>query len=241
MGRSLIARALLRACGLPSLEPVRLGPADEARVAAAANALLERAELPADIPLVTLLRWLAQERGLLFHGSSRDDLTTIEPIRLTRDSTPFGNQQAVFAASDPVWAIYFATVQRGTGFRSTRNGSLGLDGALYPRWYFFSHNEEADGEGRFGDGWLYVLPRESFHAQPAMFGIDSGQWASPTSVTPIVRLPVRATDFPFTDHVFPHRIEEPIRTTFLHATRFGRRYRTSRKADTSRSRSPSSL
>ena len=140
-----------------------------------------------------------------------------------------------------MWAIYFATLQRGAGFRSTRNGSIGLEGALYPRWYFFSHNQEAEREGRFGDGWLYVLPRESFDAQPATFGIDSGQWASPTSVTPIVRLPVRATDFPFADDVFPHRIEEPIRTTFLHATRFGRRYRTSRKADTSRSTSPSSL
>jgi hypothetical protein len=240
--KTQLTRAFLRASGLPSLDPVVLDPADDVRFAAAADDLLERAERPPpDIPLVRLLRWLAQERGVLFHGSLRDNLTILEPIRHTRDSAPFGDQKAVFAASDPVWAIYFATLRRGDGFRSTRNGSFGLPGVLYPRWYFFSHNEEAERDRRFGDGWLYVLPRESFEPEPPTFGIDPGQWASLASVTPLVRLPVTAADFPFADRVFSHRIGEPMWRTYLRATRFGRRYRTSRRAESSRSRSPSSV
>jgi len=156
--RARLTRAFLRASGLPSLGPVVPGPGERASF----DEVLAVAEPTTDISLLTLLRWIAQERGVLFHGSQRDDLLALEPIRLTRDSTPFGDQQAVFVASDPVWSIYFAALRRGNGFRSTRNGSLGVPGdALYPRWHYFSHNEGAERAGRFGDGWLYVLPRET--------------------------------------------------------------------------------
>jgi hypothetical protein len=213
---------VLRAAGLPSLPPIRLAPADEARFAAAAHDLLQGGEPPREVPLLALLRWLAQERGLLFHGSLRDDLTRLEPIRHTRDSRPFGDQQAVFAASDPVWAIYFAILRRGHGFRSTRNGSLGVPGAVYPRWYFFSHNEGAEREGRFGPGWLYVLPRESFRPEPPEWGIDTGQWASLAPVTPIVRLLVAPEAFPFADRVSTHRHDESIARTMLRSSRLRR-------------------
>jgi hypothetical protein len=191
----------------------------------AADELLAGADPRTDISLLTLLRWIAQERGFLFHGSQRDDLTALEPIRFTRDSTLFGDQQAVFAASDPVWATYFATLRRGDGFRSTRNGSLGVPGsALYPRWYYFSHNEGAERAGRFGDGWLYVLPRETFRPEPSRWGfLDASQWASPSAVTPLVRLRLSADDFPFADCVCRHRADETMFTTLLRASRLGRR------------------
>jgi hypothetical protein len=218
--RERFAGALLRASGLPSLRPVVADPSTEARLSAAAKELLASSEPPADVALTTLLRWMAERHDVLFHGSGRGDLATLEPIRLSRDATPFGDQQAVFAASDPIWAIYFATLQRGRGFRSTRNGSIGLRDAVYPRWYFFSHNEGAATNGRFGDGWLYVLPREGFRPEPPRLGVlDSGQWASANAVTPLARVRVGAADFPFAHRVFPHRLDERIGTTILRAVR----------------------
>lgn len=223
--KAWLTEALLRASGLASLGPVEPASEELRRFAEAAHELVTRVEPPKDIALVTLLRWIVQERGVLFHGSGRNDLTTLEPIRLTRDSMPFGDQQAVFAASDPVCAIYFATLRRGNGFRSTRNGSLGIPGGgLYPRWYFFSHNEDADRANRFGDGWLYLLPPDSFRPEPSRWGVlDAGQWASPTAVTPIVRVAVSAADFPFADRVHEHRVDESMLRTYLRASRFGRR------------------
>ncbi|MGH3134610.1 MAG: hypothetical protein ACRDNY_12885 [Gaiellaceae bacterium] len=216
-----LAGALLRASGLPSLGPVLPCREEELRFASAAEGLLHRSGAPSDIPLLTLLRWTAERHAVVFHGSTRDDLTTLEPIRLTRDSTTFGDRAAVYASSDPVWAIYFATVQRGGGFRSTRNASIGLRGALYPRWYFFSHNEDAETEGRFGDGWLYALPRATFEPEPPGWGVlDWGHWASPTPVTALARIRVSAAVFPFADRVFPHRIDERMLTTLLGASRF---------------------
>ena len=146
----------------------------------------------------------------------------LEPIRLTRDATEFGDQQAVYASSDPVWALYFAVLRRGDDFRATRNASIGVAGALYPRWYIFSHNEDAATEGRFGDCWLYVIPPAGFHSQPSRLGLDVAHWVSPDAVAPVARIAVVAADFPFADRVFPHRIEESMARTFLSAIRLGR-------------------
>ncbi len=221
-----LARTLLRASRLRSLDPVEVGPETGARFAAAAEQLLRSGERPADVPFVTLLRWVAAKGDVLFHGSNRGDLETLEPIRLTRDASPFGDQQAVFAASDPVWAIYFATLRRDNGFHSTRNGSIGLADPLYPRWYYFSHNVGAERNDRFGAGWLYLLPRDPFRREPPLWGVlDSGQWAAPNAVEPLAVVRVAGTDFPFADHVFPHRSEERVFTTALRAFGHGWRRR----------------
>jgi hypothetical protein len=213
-----VAAAVLRASRLPSLASVALEPGAGERFESAAAELLAHGRSPQDIPLVTLLRWLAERHGVLFHGSRRGDLDVLEPIRLTRDASAFGDQQAVFASSDPVWALYFATLRWEGGLRSTRNGSYGLADALYPRWYFFSHNEGAVPAGRFGDGWLYVLERAGFRREPLLWGVvDAGQWASPAAARPLVRLAVTAEDFPFADRVFPHRPSERAAMTFVRA------------------------
>ena len=190
---------------------------DEARrLDDAADALL-RGETPREgMAVGTVLQWLAQTRPLLFHGSRRGDLDVLEPIRLSTDATEFGNQQAVFATSDPVWAIYFATLERGAGFRSTRNASLGVPGRPFPRWYFFSHNPEATPEGRFGEGWVYVVPRDSFQAERVGL-FDSAHWASIEPIVPVGRVPVSAADFPFAASIGTHRDSDRMFGTILRA------------------------
>jgi hypothetical protein len=51
---------------------------------------------------------------------------------------------------------------------------------------------------------------------------------SPSAVTPVARIAVEATDFPFADRVFPHRLDESMVTTFLRATWLGRLARAAR-------------
>lgn len=57
-------------------------------------------------------------RDVARHEPSFD---VLEPIRRARDTTQFGDRQAVYATSDPVWAMFFALLRRGRPF-STRNG-----------------------------------------------------------------------------------------------------------------------
>jgi len=190
----------------------------EPEVDAELNALADRLEAGDDeavrqAPLakVEFLRWLTERRDVLFHGSARDDIETLEPIRLSRDTTEFGNQQAVYATDDPVWAIYFAILRRHAPF-GTRNGSMAIAGSgVYPRWYDFSLLPPIDPETRFGLGSLYLLPRAPFRSEPPLLGLfDTAQWVSLERVGPFARIDVAPTDFPFLHAVGPYSEREPM-------------------------------
>ena len=209
----------LRVARLPSLLSPVVDAATEAEFSAAADGLL--AGTPISIPDARLefLRWLAENRAVVFHGSPRDDLTELSTVRQSRDATAWGDQEAVYASSDPVWAIYFACLRRDRGWTGTRNGSLGTAGRpLYPRRYFFVHNRGSASPERFGQGSVYVLPPATFVADAPLLGVvDTAHLVSYVPVTPIARVPVTPADFPFRDRVGYFRRREPAWISLLRA------------------------
>lgn len=224
------ARAIVTAAGLPRSSPVRVVGSELASYEAAADRVLtadgshiERAALPE--PVLPFLCWLADHRPVLFHGSARDDIEELAPVRLSSDTTAFGNQQAVFATSDPIWASWFAVVTRDTAMRSMCNASIGLGwDAVFPRWYYFSVNR-ADGKLAFQPGTLYVVPSDGFTPEPRKIGIaDTGQLVRTSKVRPIARLTVEPADVPFIDRTVTHSDKDGELRTIL---RFGRAHRRS--------------
>ena len=221
--RAALARMVVRAVGMPRLPPVR----HDDRFDALADRFLggdPSALDEPDVARVDFLRWLGEHRDVLFHGSSRGDFAVLEPIRLSNDTRDFGNRQAVFATDDPVWALWFAILRRGEGYRSTRNGSLRIAGDdASTRCYFFMVNRGALSDERFGTGYLYVLPRATFELEPPIAGVlDTGQWASFDAVQPLVRVEVGPEHFPLLDAVAEHDDESDV-VTMLRAGRFRRR------------------
>jgi hypothetical protein len=216
--RSLLWGAL-RLLRLPSLPPPVVDGEAEARFAAAADALLagKAAEVPE--PRLDFLRWLADNRPVVFHGSPREDLRELSTERRSSDSTEWGNQQAVYASTDPVWSIYFACLRRDRGWTGTKNGSLGrAGGPLYPRRYFFLHNRGSASPDRFGPGSLYLLPPASFvAAEPLAGAIDTAHLVSHEPVTPLARLDVTPDDFPFRDRIRYYRDGEANWISLLRA------------------------
>jgi hypothetical protein len=215
--RGRLLKLYLRLARLPSLGPVELDADTERSFERAADDLLagRTRELPER--RLDFLRWLAASRGLVFHGSPLGDLSQLEPIRRSRDTTAWGDQQALYASTDPVWAIYFACLRRDDGFRGTRNGTLGeAGGPLYPRSYFFVHNRGSASPHRFGPGSLYVLPPELFAAAPPLAGaVDTAHLVSKEAVTPLARVDVTPADFPFAGRIGYYRDREPIFVTLL--------------------------
>ena len=205
--RGRATTGLLRLLPLPSLAPVAVESATEAEFAAAAERLLagDAPELPER--RLDFLRWLAENRPVVFHGSPRSDLTELSTERRSTDTTVWGNQQAVYASSDPVWAIYFACLRRDDGWTGTRNASMGRSGGpLYPRKYFFLHNRGSASPDRFGPGSLYLLPPDTFVADEPLAGaIDTAHLVSHTTVKPLARLDVTPVDFPFCERVTYYR------------------------------------
>jgi hypothetical protein len=132
--------------------------------------------------------------------------------RRSRDATEWGDQQAVYASSDPVWSIYFAVLRRDNGWRGTRNGSMGIGGR---RFYFFVHNRGSQSPERFGPGSLYVLRPDTFEAERRL--VDTAHFVSHVPVTPLARIDVTPEDFPFRDRIGYYRDREPIWISVLRA------------------------
>ena len=217
MGRLFLL--YLRLARLPLLPPLAADAAAEAAFSAAADALLAGEEVTIPEPRLDFLRWLAEHRPVVFHGSPRDDLIELATERRSRDQTAWGDQQAVYASSDPVWAIYFACLRRDRGFTGTKNGSMGQPGGpLYPRRYFFLHNHGSASPHRFGPGSLYVLPPDTFVGDEPLVGVvDTAHLVSHEPVRPLARVDVTPEDFPFRDRIGYFRAREPIVVSLFRA------------------------
>ena len=62
-------------------------------------------------PKWQFLCYLADHHDIALHGSGNADIARFEP-RQSNDLNEFGNQKAVYAASDGLWAMFFAVVDR---------------------------------------------------------------------------------------------------------------------------------
>ena len=190
--------------------------------AAAAEELLaavdDAAQLPLDADEVLrhhddvepwlLLCALAERRPVAFHGTGEGGIESFEP-RQPIDFAPFGDQKAVFATSDPIWAMFYAIVDRERYEVTLNNGCIFLLEPPGPPHYFFSISRTALPERPWRRGYVYVLPADTFVEQPGgEYGGYSQaripQLASPVPVAPLARLGVSPEDFPFLDQIRGH-------------------------------------
>jgi hypothetical protein len=153
---------------------------------------------------------LADSHGVVLHGSGDPDIALFEP-RQPDDSTVFGNQKAVYAASDGLWPIYFAILDRQRYPMFLINSALRLlddRGGRSEPFYFFSISAQALAQRPFRQGTIYILPREKFVQQPVESyrgqRVETAQWASLEPVRPLAKLAVGPEDFPLLDVLRGH-------------------------------------
>lgn len=153
---------------------------------------------------------LADRREIAFHGTGDQDIECFEP-REPVDFAPFGQQMAVFATSDPIWAMFYAIVDRDRYELTLNNGCIMVmdaEGGPGLPYYYFSITRGELPRRPWRTGYVYFLPAESFVEQPA--GTYAGhtaripQLASPVAVTPFARLQVAPNDFPFLAQIRGH-------------------------------------
>jgi hypothetical protein len=196
--------------------PVRAGRSTEAAVEAflrLADADGGRGVLDVDELLreTRVVRWqflcsLAARRRIAFHGTGDPGIEQFEP-REPVDFAPFGRQRAVFATSDPIWAMFYAIVDRERHSLTLNNGCLVLEdtGDAY---YYFSVSRQALSLRPWRTGYLYLLPADTFVEQPgAVYAgrpAHIAQLASPVAVTPFARLSIAPRSFPFLDRIRGH-------------------------------------
>jgi hypothetical protein len=161
-------------------------------------------------PKWQFLCYLCEAKDVLLHGSGNPDIQEFEPHQ-SNDTQEFGNRQAVYAASDGIWPMYFAIANRDGPVMSLVNACFRLlqqDGTWSIPYYFFSINDDAFEGNPWRNGTVYILPRATFEQQdPEDFkGIPAEieQWASLVAVKPLARLNIAPDDFPFLSQVRAH-------------------------------------
>jgi hypothetical protein len=163
-----------------------------------------------DVTRWQFLCGLAERRRIAFHGTGDPNIESFEP-REPIDFAPFGQQKAVFATSDPIWAMFYAIVDRDHYRVTLNNGCILLmdsEGRPGVPYYYFSITRSALERRPWRTGYIYFLPPESFVEQP--LGTYAGhaarvpQLASPVAVTPFARLRVAPSDFPFLARIRGH-------------------------------------
>lgn len=151
---------------------------------------------------------LGDRHDLAWHGSGDASITELEP-RQSNDLTEFGNQKAVYAAADGLWAMFFAIVDRSR-VRSITNACVRLEDetGIHGPFYVFSVSQPSLATRPWRTGTLYVLPRAGFHAQPPLaFGSRQAhpeQLASLEPVRPLAKLTIAPEDFPFLQQIRGH-------------------------------------
>ena len=170
---------------------------------------------PLPVPRWVLLNWLADEKGLLMHGSGDPDITLFEP-RTPDDRSPdeFSKQTAVFAAGDGIWSIFYAIIDRHRYPLRMMNGvvQFKISGHYAPIRHFFSLTGTALKREPWREGAVYVLPRTGFERNvPFELGGRVSlepQYANPEHVAPLAKVHVSPADFPFLRHIRGHDDEE---------------------------------
>jgi len=155
------------------------------------------------------LCYLADHQDFALHGSGDPNIALFEP-RQSQDLNEFGNQRAVYAASDGLWAMFFAIVDRGR-VGSITNACIRLadeTGRMGDPYYVFSVSQSALPSQPWRAGTVYLLPRNTFTIQPPIaFGsyqVHFAQLASFEPVQPLAKLTVTPADFPFLTQIRGH-------------------------------------
>jgi hypothetical protein len=198
------------------IERPPLGLSDATR--SAIDAFLEDRQLEVDtvvrengdVSTWEFLCGIAARREIAFHGTGDPNIDSFEP-RKPIDVAPFGDQKAVFATSDPIWAMFYAIVDRDRYGLTLNNGCIMLmdsEGRPGPPHYYFSVSRDALPQRPWRTGYVYFLPAQTFVEQPS--GPYAGhtarvpQLASPVAVSPFARLQVTPGDFPFLAQIRGH-------------------------------------
>jgi hypothetical protein len=133
-------------------------------------------------------------RGFLLHGSNQAGIEEFR-TRATRDAhgAPI---DAVFATDDAIWPLYFAVVRREGNTYGYINWCVHVRGESR---YLFSIGRDPKSEEAWTEGWISILPGDTFRPTP-----ESRELVSLAPVRPRARLLVEPDDFPFRSRTMEH-------------------------------------
>lgn len=160
-------------------------------------------------PKWQFLSYAADHGGVVLHGSGDPSIERFEP-RQPDDTLEFSSRRAIFAATDGIWPMYYAILDREHHPMMLCNSCIRMcfDRRMSDPYYFFSISRPALQLQPWRTGTVYLLSADTFEFQPRIAVEDSlievAQAASPLPVKPVAKISVLPSDFPFLDRIRGH-------------------------------------
>ena len=193
----------------PALTPAEQALCNETFEAMRAHGSESPFDYRLSIPKWQFLCHITAQHQVALHGSNNPNITALTP-RHASDLHEFGAQNAVYAAGDGIWPMYFAIVDR-TRVHTLINACIWVtypDGHEVGPLYMFSISRHAKPQFPYVAGTVYLLPAATFKAEPpgqfGEFTVRTSQMASAEAVTPLAKLTVLPEDFPFLAQMLSH-------------------------------------
>lgn len=164
-----------------------------------------------DNPKWQFLSYLCSANHLVLHGSPDPAIEVVEP-RKAVDVKAFSDQEAIYATTDGIWAIFYAIVDRKrfpqiSLFNSCVHIRIPPGQTIGPL-FFFSITHPILMLNPWCGGTVYILSRENFIQEPPtqILGAEVSfpHWISGAPARPVARLAVQPNDFPFLAKVHGH-------------------------------------
>ncbi len=159
-------------------------------------------ELP--YPKHEFLEYLAHNKPVLLHGSNWTGLDPLEPRLANCRAKKFGNLVGVYATQDDILPLFHAIRDpkkwRGrssSGYTERQDPGAGL----IQKQYDFAAEQRILESNPWGDGVIYILPRDAFEQGTSDDGNPIDEFVSRTPVAPLSRLRVSPQDFPYLNQV----------------------------------------
>jgi hypothetical protein len=192
---SWLERSRLNPAGLLRMPRPAISPSDADAFDRLLAATPEGCEIGYDGPRPkwVFLHHLLQ-RGYLLHGSNE---AGIEEFRTRSQWDAHGNPiEALFASDDAIWPLYFAVVRREGNTYGYINWCVHVRDESR---YLLSIGRDPRQPEAWTEGWIYVLPGDTFEPTP-----ESRELVSLVPVRPRARLRVEPDDFPFRRRTMEH-------------------------------------
>ncbi|NNC12290.1 hypothetical protein HII28_10425 [Planctomonas sp. JC2975] len=159
-----------------------------------------------DAPKWLFLQHAVDSGRFVLHGTADRDIAEFVP-RQSNDQREFGNRMAIYAATDGIWPLFYATIDRAKARRIVNMAADiagGPDGSSLRAWYF-AMDAVGLADSPWQSGAVYLLPATSFEPDECLeYGeltVTLRQSASAVPVLPAATLLVEPADFPFRDLV----------------------------------------
>ncbi len=161
-------------------------------------------------PKHRFIDYLTEFKNVVAHGSNNSKIETFE----TRQQTLFSGKsvEAIFAAKDGIWPIFYAILDRNKVVYNFRNGCFKTKNKR--RFYFFSITQQTLDNEPWTTGYVYLLPSESFE-RASYTRVYVDEWISKQEVKPLLKMEVSPSDFEYHNKVSIHRPRESILMTWL--------------------------